>query len=167
MYSWGEIIFEDTIKKIDFGLVTTEKIEFVSVGFNHNISIDMTYTPYTWGSNLFNKCGYENISNDKIEFIPKPKRIEYFYEQFEINKDEAENEEKAEYNKNDNNNFNFDYTYEINTNTNQDNLDNKLRGGRKNNILEKNDDNNNENETFNKDIVKGERRDETQIKLLD
>ena len=169
MYSWGEIIFEDTIKKIDFGLVTTEKIEFVSVGFNHNISIDMTYTPYTWGSNLFHKCGYENISNEKIEFIPKPKRIEYFYEQFEKNKDEAEIEEKAKNIKNNNNNFNYNFTYEINTNSNQDDLNNKLRGGKNDNLMENNNDNINDNENYNNDYnyTKGERRDETQIKLLD
>ena len=52
----------------------------------------------------------------------------------------------------------MDYIYEINSNTNQDDLNNKLRGGKNNNCLEKNDDNNKENETFHKDIVNGERR---------
>ena len=95
MYSWGEIIVEDNILKYDFNEVSNEKMVFVSVGFNHCGSIDLSYQPYTWGSNLYNKCGYESLSQENVEVINLPKRIEAFYEQFNFNDNtmNAENKE--------------------------------------------------------------------------
>ena len=35
MYCWGEMIVEDTVKKIDFAQVSNERMKICSVGFNH------------------------------------------------------------------------------------------------------------------------------------
>ena len=48
LYSWGEMIVEDNITKFEFGEVSSEKMNFASIGFNHCASIDLSYQPYTW-----------------------------------------------------------------------------------------------------------------------
>lgn len=95
LYSWGEMIVEDNITKFEFGEVSSEKMNFASIGFNHCASIDLSYQPYTWGSNLYAKCGYEPKRDENVEVITLPKRIEAFYEQFNAN-EEAMNVENRE-----------------------------------------------------------------------
>ena len=87
IYCWGEMIIEDTVKKIDFAQVSNERMKICSVGFNHCVSVDEINHPYSWGSNLYNKCGYENVVPNKIEIVNFPKRIEVFYETFSDNEE--------------------------------------------------------------------------------
>ena len=162
VFSWGEIIKDNQTITEDFHKVSNEQMKFVSVGYNHCVSIDSSYSPYSWGSNLYYKCGYENIISDEIGFTPKPKRIESFYEQFQRNKEDEEKEDKL---KNDIKNkkfMNIDDLYEINTNSN---LKNDNLKSRKFNISENNTDQETDNKTSSDN--KREGRDETQIKLLD
>ena len=79
----------------------------------------MTYTPYTWDSNLFDKSDYENVCNDKIELFLKQTESNIFMKNLKSIKVKLKLKKKQKIIKN--NNINFDYTYEINSNTNQDN----------------------------------------------
>ena len=82
MYAWGDVIMEESTKKFEFGEVSNEKMDFVAIGFNHFASIDSTYQPYTWGSNLYNKCGYESNVDGNVEVVELPRRIDMFYDLF-------------------------------------------------------------------------------------
>lgn len=147
LYSWGEMIVEDNITKFEFGEVSSEKMCLASIGFNHCASIDSSYQPYTWGSNLYAKCGYEPKRDENVEVITLPKRIEAFYEQFNAN-DEAMKAENREIR-----------LEEKNTKMDSNSTPKQESKTKEEEVPDKN--------KLNNEKANREGRDETQLKLLD
>jgi alpha-tubulin suppressor-like RCC1 family protein len=102
MLMWGKLPFKDfsstKIKKVEY--ILCENVASVHAGNTHFCAIDKnSKSPYTWGSNLFFKCGQsfaENLNKFHIDaYQDTPKKIDLVFDYFSRNKEKLKEQDFA------------------------------------------------------------------------
>ena len=123
LYGFGKISNEEKVAYVQFNpnkpFNFNESLDIVSCGGSHYGAISSSgNVPFTWGSNLFFKCGQKFVKSggadmkDETLVWPIPKKIEQFYDLF-LKNDSVIQQDKEQQNK-----FNINSTSTGNNNGN-------------------------------------------------
>ncbi|MCQ2816405.1 MAG: hypothetical protein MJ252_03975 [archaeon] len=96
IFSWGEVITQESSNYYPFSDLKQDSMSFVSIGFNHCAGIDTSGIPYSWGNNLYNKCGQEAVNEVVSDISEPPKKIDRFALLFGENINSLKKEDNAD-----------------------------------------------------------------------